>query len=108
MVDGSAIGLNVDQIDDALPIWRLSSGQQELLPLAICLMRAAVDIFFARGVNDRGLAYSCIMIEEPEAHLFPKEQKLLFDELVRLFSILYTEKDNKLSFFITTHSPYIL
>ena len=48
-----------------------------------------------------------IFIEEPEAHLFPNEQKLLIELLVDVYNNLNKNK-LKWRFFITTHSPYIL
>ena len=41
-------------------------------------------------------------IEEPEAHLFPISQK----QIISLIATIYNDFGN--SFFITTHSPYIL
>lgn len=45
---------------------------------------------------------SFIVIEEPEAHLFPEAQK----EIVDLISLLANLNNNQI--IITTHSPYIL
>jgi hypothetical protein len=46
-----------------------------------------------------------VFIEEPSAHLFPKEQKELIERIVAL-SRKKTALDTR--FFITTHSPYVL
>jgi predicted ATPase len=46
-----------------------------------------------------------IYLEEPSAHLFPKEQKLLIEIIVSLFR---KQIESGRCFFITTHSPYIL
>lgn len=67
-----------------------SSGQQEALPLiiilsAIKLMKQKIFLF----------------IEEPEAHLFPESQAYMLS----IISSLYSSGE---SFFITTHSPYVL
>ena len=70
-----------------------SSGQQESLPILIILSALSV-------VEQRFF----LVIEEPEAHLFPEAQK----DMVALMSLIFnlTKKRNKL--FITTHSPYFL
>ena len=72
---------------------RASSGQQEVLPLLMVLTTNGVFI------NERRDTY---FIEEPEAHLFPDAQ----NTIVSLFLSLFHERN--VSFFITTHSPYIL
>ena len=46
-----------------------------------------------------------IFIEEPCAHLFPREQKEITEQIADLFR---KEKKIETRFFITTHSPYIL
>ena len=69
-----------------------SSGQQEALPMLVVLTDWAS--FMARG--------SGFIIEEPEAHLYPKAQK----NVVSLFGLFNNRQE--LDFFITTHSPYIL
>ena len=70
-----------------------SSGQQESLPLLETL-------FFAGSIASSQILY----IEEPEAHIFPSTQKSIVD----LLAMVYNIKPEKLQFFITTHSPYIL
>jgi AAA15 family ATPase/GTPase len=68
-----------------------SSGQQEALPMLILLSSLAND--------------SCkknVVIEEPEAHLFPVSQK----RIIELLSLLYNKYNA--DFVLTTHSPYIL
>ena len=69
-----------------------SSGQQESLPMLLILkilprMYEKETTFF---------------IEEPEAHLFPTSQK----QIISLIATIYNAFGH--SFFITTHSPYIL
>ena len=68
-----------------------SSGQQESLPMLLILKfhkyEKKSSIFF---------------IEEPEAHLFPTSQK----QIISLIATIYNAFGH--SFFITTHSPYIL
>jgi AAA15 family ATPase/GTPase len=68
-----------------------SSGQQEviwILHLIFLLILEKKSVF--------------IVIEEPEAHLFPEAQK----ELVELISLMANQNSNQI--IITTHSPYIL
>ncbi len=73
----------------------LSSGQQEILPLAIVL----------KGILllDNGYGYT-IYIEEPEAHLFPSAQK----KVVELIATIFNMSNKPMQFVITTHSPYLL
>jgi AAA15 family ATPase/GTPase len=68
-----------------------SSGQQEtvwIIQMVLLLILNKQKVF--------------IVIEEPEAHLFPKTQK----DILNLIVLLSNTSDNKI--FITTHSPYIL
>jgi len=83
-------GRNVD-----LP--HASSGQQEMLPLAVIL-----SFFPFYHPNSNGHS---IYIEEPEAHLFPTSQRAIVELLAMVFTI---SKQPQLQYFITTHSPYIL
>ena len=73
----------------------LSSGQQEILPLAIVL----------KGILllDNGYGYT-IYIEEPEAHLFPSAQK----KVVELIATIFNMSNKPMQFVITTHSPYLI
>ncbi|MGC9525289.1 MAG: AAA family ATPase [Limnospira sp.] len=73
-----------------------SSGQQEALPLTMILESLP---FLGRSLT----GYS-VYIEEPEAHLFPTAQK----DVVDLMATVYNFNPDKIQFFITTHSPYIL
>ncbi|HAI94147.1 MAG TPA: hypothetical protein DCM36_05400 [Xanthomonadaceae bacterium] len=78
-----------------VPISALSSGQQELMPLALALKNRAYV-----GHEYRQL----IFIEEPEAHLFPAAQSALVEVFVRFLSLAR----GRASMFVTTHSPYVL
>ncbi len=69
-----------------------SSGQQEALPLLAVL--SAWGLIMPEN--------SSFIIEEPEAHLYPKAQ----NDIVSLFGLISNQR--QLDFFITTHSPYIL
>ena len=68
-----------------------SSGQQEVLWI---LMLAFITILEQKR--------SFVVIEEPEAHLFPIAQK----NVISLISLMLNSTDSKA--IITTHSPYIL
>ncbi len=68
-----------------------SSGQQEvvwILQLMLLLILEQRPVF--------------LVIEEPEAHLFPVAQKQIID----LIALLANQGENQI--FLTTHSPYIL
>ncbi|MDR2590845.1 MAG: AAA family ATPase [Oscillospiraceae bacterium] len=75
----------------SIPITSASSGQQESLYILISLLFVLCDI---KGFT--------IIIEEPEAHLFPATQKLLMELIAFIINKTYCR------FIITTHSPYIL
>ena len=70
-----------------------SSGQQEVLPLLMALL-----LYPSIRISSDKL----IVIEEPEAHLFPQAQKLLLELIVNV-SIATGCK-----ILLTTHSPYLL
>lgn len=71
-----------------------SSGQQESLPMLLVLMIWPS----LRGSEPNDMYF----IEEPEAHLFPTSQSRVVSLLSRI------QHDCSSSFFITSHSPYIL
>lgn len=73
-----------------------SSGQQEVLPMAIVLSTWPYIISKA--------FFRSFVIEEPEAHLFPVAQ----GKVVSLIAAAYNEAFAGGDFVITTHSPYIL
>jgi predicted ATPase len=81
----------------------LSSGQQELVYLLLLVNDLKKTVFiYGKSVS--------VFIEEPSAHLFPKEQKETIEFLVECFNLLQQEKENDPGhrFFISTHSPYVL
>ena len=53
---------------------------------------------------DASSAGQTVYIEEPEAHLFPSAQR----NMVELIACVFNSDPEKLQFFITTHSPYVL
>ncbi|MEG4628401.1 AAA family ATPase [Microcoleus sp. AR_TQ3_B6] len=73
-----------------------SSGQQETLPLTVML--AALPFLSSARAGET------LYIEEPEAHLFPSAQR----NIVELIATVFNYRKDKLQFFITTHSPYVL
>ncbi len=68
-----------------------SSGQQEALWI---LQLLYLNILYEKKVF--------LVIEEPEAHLYPEAQK----NVMELVALLFNSADNQVM--ITTHSPYIL
>ena len=72
-----------------IEVSKASSGQQEALPLLI-----ALSSFPGEGKT--------LIIEEPEAHLFPESQASILEFIVR------QSKGKGCDMLITTHSPYIL
>ena len=68
-----------------------SSGQQESLWIILMI------IYFWKNRQPLSL-----IVEEPEAHLFPEAQR----DLIYLISLLANEESNQV--LLTTHSPYIL
>lgn len=68
-----------------------SSGQQESLWILLLLFMVILE-------NKR----SYIVLEEPEAHLYPIAQR----HIVELIALTMNSSDSK--FLVTTHSPYIL
>lgn len=75
-----------------------SSGQQESLPMLLVLS------FFPYVRQHTYTNRNIFFIEEPEAHLFPVSQK----KIIELLALTYNITESKNSFFLTTHSPYIL
>ncbi|MEY3787915.1 MAG: hypothetical protein RIQ94_2981 [Pseudomonadota bacterium] len=71
-----------------------SSGQQESLPMLLVLKYLTFNNYEKQPTT--------FFIEEPEAHLFPTSQK----QIISLIATIYNAFGH--SFFITTHSPYIL
>ncbi len=82
----------------AVPFAFASSGQQELIPLLQALYYYDRADKNSRIRNNTQL----IIIEEPEAHLFPSAQS----EIMSYIASFVT--GDKASIFVTTHSPYIL
>jgi len=85
-----------------VPPLYLSSGQQELLYLLIYFnyMKRYPPYLYADSTS--------IFIEEPEAHLFPEDQKRTIEFIVETFRLFSDMGKRPVRFYITTHSPYIL
>lgn len=75
-----------------VPLRSSSSGQQEALPLLFSLME------YPGSIDGPHL----IIIEEPEAHLFPTAQKYVLDLIVERVTLTECEA------LFTSHSPYVL
>ncbi|MEI0844017.1 AAA family ATPase [Brachyspira pilosicoli] len=84
--------IKLENSNKKIPIDKISSGQQEMLWLLNCLLGIAC-------LNRKNIF---IIIEEPEAHLYPKMQKEIIDFIVNFMNMT-----NNI-ILITTHSPYIL
>lgn len=87
--------------DRKVPLNRCSSGQREIFHLLSCLALIHNNLGFSYGKTN------VLFIEEPEVHLFPKEQKFFLELLGRVYNHLNKEQ-LRWRFFITTHSPYLL
>jgi hypothetical protein len=81
-----------------VPIAVSSSGQQEVLPMALTL--AAI------GETNGDPAKTTLVVEEPEAHLFPTAQRQLVHLFAAVIDLLSPGSSSQ--YIITTHSPYIL
>jgi predicted ATPase len=101
--DGSA--MFEDRKGVQLPLGMVSSGTQELVPLFRILSKLIRGSIATTGSNgpERNREHFLI-VEEPEAHIFPNTQ----NELLKVFSQLSNEPYFSFSWVITTHSPYIL
>ncbi len=73
-----------------------SSGQQEALPLLMVLAMQATLSRRSGGVNR-------VLVEEPEAHLYPTAQQNIVDAIGRILQTV-----GSVGCIITTHSPFIL
>jgi len=89
-----------------IPLTFLSSGAQELLPLATCLREyIGLSAAVAKSLEmKRALDRRLFFLEEPEAAVFPSTQY----DLVRIFARMANEPALDAHWVITTHSPYIL
>ncbi|MCW1979629.1 AAA family ATPase [Xanthomonas campestris] len=85
-----------------IPFSALSSGQQELLPLAV-MIRSMLASPARMGSGLVSGQRRTIYIEEPEAHLFPRAQ----NRLVEILAALITRRRSS-RLLLTTHSPYVL
>jgi len=77
-----------------------SSGQQEMLPLALILKSLIKVRFIGEGAT--------LYIEEPEAHLFPSAQRKVVELIANIYNRAFIDERHRLQVIITTHSPYIL
>ena len=77
-----------------------SSGQQEIIFPLMHLSRLHSNCLNYGKIRS-------IFIEEPSAQLYPKEQMEIINFIVKVFNDQQQTED-KLRFYITTHSPYVL
>jgi hypothetical protein len=101
--DGSAVF--EDNKGVQLPLGMVSSGTQELVPLFRIFSKLVRDSVATSGSNGpERIREHFLIVEEPEAHIFPNTQY----DLMCFFAWLSCERWFNFSFAITTHSPYIL
>jgi predicted ATPase len=80
-----------------------SSGQQEIFYILV-LLDKLIDIKYLEICKQH-----YVFIEEPEAHMFPGEQKQVLELIVRIFNDINNNPEcTPVKIFITTHSPYVL
>lgn len=89
--DGNEKIVYDDKTNKSISINVASSGQQESI-------RIIQDLFYLLDRNQKSFR----IIEEPEAHLYPKAQK----KLIELLSLVVNKTQSQI--IITTHSPYVL
>ncbi len=77
-----------------------SSGQKEALPLILSLLYFP-SAFRKTPYSVQRSKNQLIIIEEPEAHLFPTAQKRILEEIVKV------SQGTNCSILIATHSPYV-
>jgi hypothetical protein len=82
-----------------IPLFALSSGQQELLPLWLTLDYYE-NLTQYSDINGTNFLY----IEEPEAHLFPKAQA----GILEILAAIMRRSEVRAQMVVTTHSPYLL
>ncbi|MCL1967361.1 MAG: ATP-binding protein [Fibromonadales bacterium] len=92
-----ANGVTIREVEIA----NAASGQQEVAYILLLLSKL-FDFKYRYGEQHY------IFIEEPEAHLFPREQKRVLELIGNVFSEYYKSKSSPIKIFITTHSPYLL
>lgn len=90
----------VQERDEKVPLSKCSSGQREIFHLL-----SFISLIHEGMVLEAKT--SIMFIEEPEVHLFPKEQKLFLELLGYTYNYL-NANGLKWRFFMTTHSPYLL
>jgi hypothetical protein len=82
---------------------KLTDGREILLRHASSGQQAAAPLINSLLILSR-LNNIYLSIEEPEAHIFPESQW----KIVEIIAMVYNILKRKSTFFITTHSPYIL
>jgi len=82
------------------PLRHLSSGQKEIIPLFSFLYLSKDNQLHTLSNKNY------FIIEEPEAHLFPKEIYRIVNIIISTINVLSEKNASKV--FITTHSPFVL
>jgi predicted ATPase len=91
--DQEDVSLSIrDQNKQRMDIAQWSSGQKEVFPILLIL----------NSIIESPEEPYLLIIEEPESHLFPKDQRAIFDTIIESINL----SNSKV--FITTHSPYML
>ena len=92
---------NYEQDADGSEYIRLSDSQRLPLSIAASSQQVLAPLLLPLVYGDSGLMY---IIEEPEAHLFPANQRKVIELLIFLFNIAH---EDRFEAFITTHSHYV-
>ena len=100
--EGGQFELRLPDSAEPVPYDCLSSGQKSMLPVITALLASTFEAKAGRMLG-ADVPFNSAMIEEPESHLFPQKQ-FLFVKLLAA-AMCFNERS---SFVITTHTPYIL
>ena len=96
---GYGIALSTYDNSRFIPYKFLSSGQKSEIPLIACV--SLIGSILSELPLE--LPFNSLVLEEPEAHVYPKNQF----HLIKLIATAMAINDSS-KFVITTHSPYIL
>lgn len=90
--------LNIDSANDAITLQlRINEGIVYSLPYEALADTFKRVLFYSAAIKHTNA--SVITLDEPDTHAFPPYVSYLADEII---------KQNKVQFFIATHSPYLL
>ena len=92
-----------------VPITLASAGVKRILSLAYILVWAWTEHLVKAKLSGRiSKKQLVIVIDEIEAHLHPKWQRLILPALLKVGEDLSSESGLEIQFFVTTHSPLVL